>query len=402
MRSLFGSFGALVLGACATAPVTNDAETRERCLPASEVELVRRVDDGRVLVEAVVTQRVCQQDAPLPPPVRLAEIRLRPELPSCPVGELGARRWPGGFSLEPALSAARPSPERAHLELAFTSFSSDARAFVIGCPDGRAFEWLFVETPRPGLPPRVAFYDGEAVRFSPGHQNVLFPTPPSPPVTEPEPPLPQVEDEPEGPDAPEPVAPRVTAKGCPAERLDAQWVVRRFVSSARPPGERSMPGPETLERWSLHLAGGTATLVAEEQKRPKSGPGAAEWTCSDATTVQGTIERRGAALTLRFGSLVATCRETTTLVQPAQARRKPKRLPQRPDEEGCDRYPWATSSPVKTRALTCTGELPLNALPVFAPSPGVERLVLENDCQEPSQRDALRLVPADGSVTPAL
>lgn len=163
-----------------------------------------------------------------------------------------------------------------------------------------------------------------------------------------------------------------------------------------------MPGPETLERWSLHLAGGTATLVAEEQKRPKSGPGAAEWTCSDATTVQGTIERRGAALTLRFGSLVATCRETTTLVQPAQARRKPKRLPQRPDEEGCDRYPWATSSPVKTRALTCTGELPLNALPVFAPSPGVERLVLENDCQEPSQRDALRLVPADGSVTPAL
>lgn len=407
MRTCVLLMGLAVGGACVTTPATppgDERAPRERCLPASEVDVVRRVEDGRVVVEAVVTQQVCQGDGPLPAPVRLAEIQLRPERPACPIGELGAKRRPDEVRFEPAVASlfgARPSAERAQFDYAFRSFSSDARAFVIGCHD-RGVEWLFVELPRPGLPPRVGFFDGDTVRFGPGHENVLFPTPPAPPVTAKEPPLPSAEDEPAGPEAPEPVPPRVTATGCPAERVDAQWIVRRFGSSARPPGERTMPGPETLERWALHLDGGTAALVAEEEKRPKSGPGAGVWACSSATTVQGAVERRGATVTLHFGSLVARCRESALPVQPAQARRHPKRLPQRLDEEGCDRYRWTSSAPVKTKALVCTGELPLNAPSVFAAPPGIERLVLENDCQEPTQRDALRLVPADGGVAPAL
>lgn len=407
MRHLLLCLVTPVFGACATAVIADEAPHRGTCLPASVVEVVRRVDGGRMLVEEVVTQQVCQGAAPRPPPVLLAEVRLRPDLPACPIGALGAALWPGGhLELEPAVAsvlAARPPAERARFELALRSFSSNARAFVIGCAGGGTLEWLFVKAP--GMaPPRVGFFDGDTVRFAPGHENVLFPTPaltaaaPALPPAGDEP----VTDEPEGAEAPEPIPPRVTATGCPAERLSAQWVVRRFGSGAHPPGEVSMPGPETLERWSLRLEGGTATLVAEEDTRPKPRPGAGEWTCRRATTVQGTVERRGAALTLRFGSLVARCQDTTLEVQPAQARRHPTRLPQRLDEEGCARYRWATSRPLKTRALVCTGELPLDALLVMGAPPGLERLVLENDCQEPTQREALRLVPADGGVAPAM
>lgn len=370
-------------------------------LPADVVDVVGRVDGERVHVEAVVTQRACARDEPLPPPVRLAELRRRRDLTACPIGESGARVWPGGFGLEPpvaGLFAPRPRSERARLQSALTSFSGRAKAFVIGCPQGRAVEWLFVEEPQVGLQPRVAFFDADGVRVAPGHENVLFPTPLAPPSTTPAPLVPPEQPVSEGPEAPEPVPPRVTATGCPPERLDAQWVVRRFGSTARPPGERSMPGPETLERWSLRLEGAIATLVAAEEHRTKTG----EWACRTATAVQGTVERRGPTIALRFGSVFATCREAPLLVQPAHARRHPKRLPQRIDEEGCERYRWVTSTPVRAKALVCTGELPLNSLLVFGAAPGVERLVLENDCQPPERRDALRLVPADGRVRPAM
>ncbi|MBL8918997.1 MAG: hypothetical protein JNJ54_09080 [Myxococcaceae bacterium] len=405
MHAAMWLIGVALLGACVTPaamPVQHELEQHTRCDPVSTLRVQARVDGARVVIESVITRQVCQGEPRHEPPERLAEIRLRPELPGCPIGQLGLRRWSLGSSTEPALAGffgARTPAERARLELALSSFSNDVQAWVIGCPEGRPSEWLFVETPRTGLPQRVAFYDGDRVRFAPGHDNVAYPTPPPLPVPPPASPLPAASDQDESPEPPLAEAPRPTARGCPAERVDAQWVARRFTSRARPPGERSMPGPESKERWALRLEGGKATLVLEVEKR---GLGASEWTCSDATTVQGELERRGRDLVLTFGGLVATCREAVLSLPPASAARRPRRLPQRPDEEGCDRYPWATAARVPTKVLQCTGTLPLDALPVFGAAPGIERLVLSNDCQEPGERGALRLVPVDGSVAPAM
>lgn len=409
MRGLVSFLGALVLTACATPAVREDVVADERRMPCDPVATVRvapRVDGGRVLVEAVLTRQVCEGDDVVEAPVRLAEIRLRPDLPSCPIGQLGARRTALGASVEPVQAgvfSGRPEREQAGLLSALSAFSDDAQAYVIGCPDGRPAEWLFVELPRAGFLERVAFFDGDAVRYAPGHENVVFPAPPPPPpVTPPppEPPLEAPEAGDESPDAPEPEPPRVTSTGCPGERIDAPWMARRFGSHEQPAPLRQLPGPERVARWWLRLDGGVATLAYEEETRPKHGAG--EWTCSEATTVQGAVARSGTKLTLTFGSLVAVCRESSLSLPPANAKRNPKPLPQREDEEGCDRYRWATKARVKTKALVCTGQLPLDALSVFGPPPGIERLVLGNDCLDSSAREALRLVPADGGFAPAL
>jgi hypothetical protein len=408
MRVVLLLMGLAVQAACATTATTtppDEPDRRERCDAVSTLRVQSRVEGARLLIESVVTEQVCEGESRVLAPVRLAEVRLRPDLPACPVGHLAARLSSLAFETEPALAGffeTREPRERVWLQQGLSSFASNARAWVIGCPEGRPLEWLFVETDRLGDPLRVAFSDGARVRFAPGHENVVFPAPPPPPVVaEAPPPLPAEGDEPSSePLPPEPPPP--TAAGCPAEAVDAQWVARRFGSSARPPGLRLMPGPETLDQWRLRLDGTAATLVHEVDRRPQRGPDAGVWGCHDATTVKGSVERRGRTLTLTFGGLVATCREEVVSLRPAGAKRQPRTLPQRRDEEGCDRYPWATTARRPTTALVCTGPLPLDALSLFAPPPGLERLVLSNDCQETSAREALRLVPADGGVAPAL
>lgn len=419
MRRLGGAL-LLVLAGCATPtvrPETEELESSMPCLPVSTLRVAPRVDGGRVVVESVETRQRCEGGDVVEPPVKLTEIRLRPDQPECPIGQLGARGWRDGFQLESALHdffAARPSHERSALQLALQRFTTQAQAYVIGCPAGKPVEWLFVEVPEPGRPfdaqpEKLGFFDGERVRDYPGHENVLFPDMGAPPL-------------PSGVSAAEYEAateaaeaaaaeaaveaeanpPRVTWKGCPGERPDAQWMVRRFGSHERPAPERQFPGPEFVARWWLRLDGAVATLAYEEEMRPKHGPGAGAWACNEATTVQGAVQRSGTKLTLTFGTLVAECQESSLSVPPANAKRDPKRLPQREDEEGCDRYRWATTARVKVKALVCTGTLPLNALMVFGPPPGFERLELGNDCMDSSEREALRLVPADGSLAPGL
>lgn len=392
------------LSACAPKLVEPPARQVEDLMPcdeAGEQRVVSRVDGGLVVVEAIFTRYGCT-DVVVGPPKKLAEIRLRPEQPSCPIGQLGVQVWPhGGYSVEPSLReflAARPR-EGGALQTELQRFSRQAQAYVIGCPEGRPVEWLFVEVPEPGRPndawpEKLGFFDGARVRDYPGQENVVFPDMGSPPL-----PSGVSADEYEASqtiDEAEPVPPQVTSTGCPAEQVDAQWMVRHYGSHQQPPGRRAFPGPETVERWWLRLDAATARLVYEKQRRPKSGAG--EWTCSEATTVVGTVSRRGKTLTLTFGSTVATCREDVLSVAPATAKRFPTPLPQREDEEGCDRYRWATAQRAKTKALVCTGELPLDALQVFGPPPGLERLSLLNDCMDSSEREALRLVPADGHL----
>lgn len=419
MRRLGGAL-LLVWVGCATPrarPETQEVDAPIVCLPAETVRVVSRVVGGRVLVESLQTPVQCEGGGGEEPPVKLAEIRLRPEQPDCPIGQLGAVGWRGGFQLESALRdflATRPERERSAVQTELHRFTTQAQAYVIGCPAGKPVEWLFVEVPEPGRqfdaqPEKLGFFDGERVRDYPGHENVPFPDMGAPP-------LPSgvsaaeyeaaseaaAEAEAEAAAEAEANPPRVTWTGCPGEHLDAQWMVRRFGSHERPAPERQFPGPEFVARWWLRLDGSVATLAYEEEKRPKHGPGAGAWACNEATTVQGAVQRSGTKLTLTFGTLVAECRESSLSVPPANAKRDPKRLPQREDEEGCDRYRWATTARVKVKALVCTGTLPLNALMVFGPPPGLERLELGNDCMDSSEREALRLVPADGSFAPAL
>lgn len=416
MRSLGPSLLLLVLAACApraARPEEPPGDDRMPCLPAATVRVVPRVDGGRVLVESLLTRAQCEGDDAEAPPVKLAEIRLRPEQPDCPIGKLGAVRWPDGFSFEPALRdflATRPERERSAVQTELQRFTPNAQAYVIGCPAEKPVEWLFVEVPEPGRPndarpEQLGFFDGAKVRDYPGHENVVFPDLGAPP-------LPSgvsaadyeaaeaaaAEAEAEAAAQAEANPPRVTWTGCPGERLDAQWMVRRFGSHERPGRERRFPGPEFASRWWLRLDGAVATLAYEEETRPPNGPGAGVWTCREATTVQGSVTRNGAKLTLTFGSLVAECQVSSLPVPPASAKRDPKRLPQREDEEGCDRYRWATAARVQVKALVCKGALPLDALLVFGPPPGLERLDLGNDCTDASNPETLRLVPADGRV----
>lgn len=418
MRRLVGAL-LLVWTGCAGSRVRPEPEELEppiACLPAATVRVVPRVEGGRVLVESLLTRAQCEGDDAEAPPVKLAEIRLRPEQPDCPIGQLGAVRWPDGFSFEPALRdflATRPERERSAVQTELQRFTPKAQAYVIGCPAGKPVEWLFVEVPEPGRPndarpEQLGFFDGERVRDYPGQENVVFPDLGAPP-------LPSgvsaadheaaeaaaAEAEAEAAAQAEANPPRVTWTGCPGERLDAQWMVRRFGSHERPGRERRFPGPEFAARWWLRLDGAVATLAYEEETRPPNGPGAGTWTCREATTVQGSVTRSGATLTLTFGSLVAECQVSSLPVPPASAKRDPNRLPQREDEEGCDRYRWATAARVQVKALVCTGALPLDALRVFGPPPGLERLDLGNDCTDASNPETLRLVPADGRVLSA-
>ncbi|MEW6434967.1 MAG: hypothetical protein AB1730_25995 [Myxococcota bacterium] len=420
MRSAAASL-MVVLAACAPRATRSDEELpgddRMPCLPGSTVRVAPRVEGGLVVVESLQTRIQCEGGNVEEPPVKLAVIRLRPDQPACPIGKRGAVRWRDGVEFESALHdflATRPERERSTMEAELRRFLTSAQAYVIGCPAGKPVEWLFVEVPEPGRPnaaqpERPGFFDGERVRDYPGQENVVFPDMGAPP-------LPSgvsaaeyeaaseaaAQAEAEAAAEAEANPPRVTWTGCPGERLDAQWMARLFGSHEQPAPLRWFPGPERVSRWWLRLDGGVATLAYEEEMRPKHGPGAGEWRCSEATTVQGAVTRSGTKLTLTFGTLVAVCEESSLSLPPANAKRDPKPLPQREYEEGCDRYRWATKVRVKTKALVCTGQLPLDALSVFGPPPGIERLALENDCMDASAREALRLVPADGGIAPAL
>ncbi|MFO0593796.1 MAG: hypothetical protein U0228_00760 [Myxococcaceae bacterium] len=320
-----------------------------------------RVDGAALVVDSKMTD-LCQQGDPVAA-TRLASVELE-RVSDCPAGELMLEIVGGQQNVRLPDFGARLAPGQlqaltgALTELATAHQQAVARAFVVRCSSP---EWLFVVTNDADV--EVAPYRPAVVAVEPAR-----------------------------PDA-----------GC-GESLDVgakAWVGRRLSTGL-------MPGPSNLETWTLGQSGGAARLVVQEYRAQAGAPRADEqpeptWTCAKSSSFEGTV--RGTRFSLKRQAdgelLELRCTPKALAVRVPSARR----VRVRSKSEECKASRWTTEARGTVQGLVCVtliDERPSVATPwVLAPRPGVEHVTYdEDDCGVTF--DALRAVPADGGVAPAI
>ena len=179
---------------------------------------------------------------------------------------------------------------------------------------------------------------------------------------------------------------------------------------AAPPAARAYtfriwdPGYLPGDYWgrrtlALRVQGDAARLAITTERPPADQRGRANATGfkrhGDETVLDGTVQRDGAGLTLRFGDVVLTCVDATV---PVHAARATVEVGCSSCYDECGDKPTAIWKPAKTRrqkALVCkptSGDLPglrgdIEEIP-FGTAPGIEYLVGPTDCPATGLRAA--------------
>ncbi len=352
----------LCLGAChPRVEAPSESRDESTCLEAM-IRVVRdRVDAGTLTLDVSETWACARGDERL---THLATVPLV-EQPNCPAGQVALEAGPERVVL-PDFVASLDRAHVLHVTAALREFTERdrgqfGRAFVVGCAQGTA-RWFFLRT----VPTPVV------LAFEPLSEPVLT-SQPSPP-----------------------------SSGSCSESLevgDVVWRGRALITGL-------MPGPSSLTVFSLGRTKASATLVVQEFRASKA-PGlpdddqpAGEWRCARSSVAHGTVEGATSFL-VRLDDRTLRC--TPAVVRVAEANARRVRVPSK--EEGCNASRWAPATRRELKVLSCVD--PAEAATgtgrplILSALPGVEHVTYDNDdCGDP--KTAMRRIPADGGVTPAI
>ncbi|MDP1918000.1 MAG: hypothetical protein Q8L14_17280 [Myxococcales bacterium] len=371
------------------------AETRDEstCLEAMIRVVNDRVDAGTLIVDVSETWACARGDERI---VRLATVPLV-EQPRCPAGQVALEAGPERVVL-PDFVATLDRGHVLQVTEALREFTERdrgqfGRAFVVSCAPGAA-RWFFLRTmPTPVV---QTFEAREAVA-----------------TRQPSPTL-QLEREEAVPDDGDERPARRRDGGVPDvdERLQLRrgsctesLEVGASVWRGRTLSTGLMPGPSFMTVFTLGRTKSRGALVVQEFKAGRPGPPddaqpSGEWECVSSSTSQGTIEG-GSTFVFRLGERVLRC--TPTVVNVADATSRRVRVPSK--EEGCNASRWAPATRRELKVLSCVDPADAQAgtgRPILLSTlPGVEHVTSDNDdCGDP--KTALRRIPADGGVAPAM
>lgn len=384
----------LWLGACHPRVEAPESREESTCLEA-QLRVVRdRVDAGTLTIDVSETWACARGDERV---TRLATVPLV-EQPGCPAGQVALEAGPERVVL-PDFVATLDRGHVLQVSEALREFTERdrgqfGRAFVVSCAPGAA-RWFFLRTmPTPVVQAFDAPREPVATRL------------PSPTL--------QLEREEAAPDDGDERPARRRDGGVPEEdeRLRRRrgsctepLEVGESVWRGRALSTGLLPGPSSLTVFTLGRTKSRGTLVVQEFKAVKRGPPddaqpAGEWECAGSSTSQGTIEG-GSTFVFRLEARVLRCTPGVVSVAEATARRV--RVPSK--EEGCNASRWAPGTRRELKVLSCVDPADAEAgtgRPLLLSTlPGVEHVTYDNDdCGDPKM--ALRRIPADGGVAPAM
>ena len=350
------------LTACHTR-VEAPAESRDEstCLEAM-IRVVRdRVDAGTLTLDVSERWACARGDERI---VRLATVPLVDQ-PGCPAGQAALEAGPERVVL-PEFVARLDRGHVLQVTAALREFTERergqfGRAFVVSCAQGTA-TWFFLRT----MPtPLVQAFEAPSESVTASQ-----PSPPS--------------------------------KGSCTESLEvgeSVWRARSLITGL-------MPGPSSLTVFTLGRTKAEATLV-EQQFKASKAPGlpddaqpAGEWSCVRSSVARGTVEGATSFL-VRLDDRTLRC--TPTVVNVAEANARRVRVPSK--EEGCNASRWVPATRRPLKVLSCVDPADVAAGTgrplIMSALPGVEHVTYDNDdCGDP--KTALRRMPADGGVAPAM
>lgn len=351
----------LWLAACHPRVEAPESREESTCLEA-QIRVVRdRVDAGTVTIDVRETWACARGDERIVP---LATVPLV-EQPGCPAGQVALEAGPERVVL-PDFVATLDRGHVLQVTAALREFTERdrgqfGRAFVVSCAPGTA-RWFFLRT----MPTPV-------VQAFPQPSEPVLTSQPSPPPT-----------------------------GSCSESLEIGEVPWR----GRALSTGLMPGPSFLTVFTLGRTKAEATLV-EQQFKASKAPGlpedaqpAGEWSCVRSSLAQGTVEG-ATSFQVRLDDRTLRCTPTVVSVAEANARRV--RVPSK--EEGCNASRWVPATRRPLKVLSCVDPADVAAGTgrplVLSALPGVEHVTYDNDdCGDP--KTALRRIPADGGVAPAM